>query len=79
MGPKEPFSGPRIVRVDDVERFSEDYVSISSIADRMKTRSRALAKRLKQQGKEILSIQLPGKGRKLFVCGCPDDIITLLL
>jgi hypothetical protein len=42
------------------------FVSVSSIAERFKTRSTFVARHLKQRGAEVVEISLPGKRKKLF-------------
>jgi hypothetical protein len=51
----------------DVEQFAHDYVSVKALADRFNTTSRWVARYLSARGIKLLSVDLPGKGRKLFV------------
>jgi hypothetical protein len=51
------------VRIEDVESFAARFVSVRSIEERFNTRSLPVAEYLKQNGKEVLAIHLPGKGK----------------
>lgn len=61
-------SGGRVlVSCSDVEKFARDYVSVKALADQFHTTSTWVSKYLSGQGIKLLSVNLPGKGRKLFV------------
>lgn len=64
--PPELFNRCRIVSTVDVESFAQTYVYIQTLADRYKTRSEWVARYLHSQGVQVLAINLPGKGKKLF-------------
>jgi hypothetical protein len=65
--PKRRIRGVKLVRADDVEGFVSRFVSVRSLAERFGTRSGAIARYLQKLGTKILQINLPGKGKKLFV------------
>jgi hypothetical protein len=75
--PRDPFRGPKSVRIEDVESFAARFVSVRSIAERFNTRSLSVAEYLKQNGKEVLAIHLPGKGKKLFAAKGPASEIAI--
>jgi len=64
--PPELFNRCRIVSSIDVESFARTYICVQALADRYKTRSEWVARYLHTQGVQVLAIDLPGKGKKLF-------------
>lgn len=64
--PPELFNRCRIVSNVDVELFAQNFIPVQTLADRHKTRSEWVARYLHTQGVQILAIDLPGKGKKLF-------------
>ena len=63
----EPFNRFRIVSLEDVESFGQTYIAMQTLADQFKTRSVWVAQYLETKGVTVLTIDLPGKGKKLFV------------
>jgi hypothetical protein len=63
----EPFNRFRIVSLEDVESFGQTYIAMRTLADQFKTRSVWVAQYLETKGVTVLTIDLPGKGKKLFV------------
>lgn len=57
--------GQRLLPMREVDRFSKQFISLSSLARSHQTNSRGILKRLNNE--HILSVSLPGKGNKLFV------------
>jgi hypothetical protein len=67
-------SGLKFVLSEDVENFAASFVPVKTVANRFNTSSRAVTKRLQEEGTEILVVQLPGKGNKLFARKGRDGI-----
>jgi hypothetical protein len=67
FSPPEPFNRFRIVSLEDVESFGRTYIGMQTLADQFKTRSVWVAQYLETKGVMVLTIDLPGKGKKLFV------------
>jgi hypothetical protein len=63
----EPFNRFRIVSLEDVESFGQTYIAMRTLADQFKTRSVWVAQYLQTKGVTVLTIDLPGKGKKFFV------------
>jgi hypothetical protein len=76
--PKGRSRGAKLVRMEDVESFATRFVSVSSIAERFKTRSAFVARHLKQRGTAVVEISLPGKGKKLFARKGPASETAIL-
>jgi hypothetical protein len=55
------------VSLEDVELFGLTYIGMQTLADQFKTRSVWVAQYLETEGVMVLTIDLPGKGKKLFV------------
>jgi hypothetical protein len=67
FSPAEPFNRFRVVSLKDVESFGRTYIGIQTLADQFKTQSAWVTRYLKAEGVMVLTIGLPGKGKKLFV------------
>ena len=67
LGVVQPNSSrSKLVLSQDVENFAASFVPVKSIANCFNASSRAVAKRLQEEGIEVLIVPLPGKGNKLF-------------
>jgi len=70
FSPPGRFNRFRIVSLKDVESFDKIYTDMRTIADRFKTSSDWVSRFLKNGEIEVLDIDLPGKGKKLFIKRC---------